>query len=725
MNHAVKSLRSVLFAMTAVLTTAAFPAWSQTTQPSAASSLLSLIPGDAFFYVERQGHARISAAFEASNVGEMARDETIAQFVNDSRVKIGQMIVRELFDLQTPEEIEKHEQILHQFLLPFWHNPSAMFAVLSGGKMHDAPAAGFIVVMDKKYGPDAEKALATLMKIGVPADGTAGTRQAFTYKSGLATWQGVAKDRQPFTLPAKAEDLPGALKSKSLFLVYNQYPILCVATDLAAADALSKTLVDPKKSLENSESFKAVMKKTAMKDWAFRWFLDSQKLQKAAAGEDGGRALATLATLGVDAVRGVGGTGGYMDNVYARLTYVDAPGAKGGLTKLFKAGGSYKKAVAMMPGEPVFCLAGQLDKTAVMNLVRGIAKAAHGGVSEGTDVRTHRSEAIQEEQVQTLDEEGDSFPALKARASAPSTAPAAGPVRVEETIEFNADDSQKGAAEPDQAELAQVVVKKKQVLVDYDPTTAPAASEDRPATGPASRPSAGGSGAEEAMKQVEALLDASDGNVAVYVTDLQSVATGMMGGAGMPVAAVLDIKDAEKAAKAVDAIAEMIGGPGGEDAGGTAPPGAAPSKEYRKIAIRNVHTMLRIAVLKDRVIFAMGEDALKAGIDVALDKMGGLPAGGKAEKLARFAGDGPAFFMMDLAAIAKLGWPFLSQMQGMAGENFPLASLPSGLKLVSLLGPEVVVFQPDEAGLLLKSRGKIPFATKFLLYFVPMFGMMM
>ncbi len=53
----------------------------------------------------------------------------------------------------------------------------------------------------------------------------------------------------------------------------------------------------------------------------------------------------------------------------------------------------------------------------------------------------------------------------------------------------------------------------------------------------------------------------------------------------------------------------------------------------------------------------------------------------------------------------------------------PLASLPSTQKLVSLLGPEVAVFEPDQDGLLLKSRGKIPFVTKIFAVY-PMLGIL-
>ena len=48
-------------------------------------------------------------------------------------------------------------------------------------------------------------------------------------------------------------------------------------------------------------------------------------------------ALAWIKVLGIDTLRGVGGAEGYADNVYTRLTYVDAPRASRGLTKLLRA----------------------------------------------------------------------------------------------------------------------------------------------------------------------------------------------------------------------------------------------------------------------------------------------------------------------------------------------------------------------------------------------------
>ena len=133
--------------------------------------------------------------------------------------------------------------------------------------------------------------------------------------------------------------------------------------------------------------------------------------------------------------------------------------------------------------------------------------------------------------------------------------------------------------------------------------------------------------------------------------------------------------------------------------------------------IRYVGDTVRLSVLQDRIVIALGDTALKAGIDTALDATGGFEPDSKGGRLARLAGGGSAIFKMDLAALAKLFWPLLMQLAAMGPDEFPFASLPSTNKMVGLLGPEIAVFAPDAGGLLLKSRGKIPFATKMILGF--------
>jgi hypothetical protein len=232
-----------------------------------------------------------------------------------------------------------------------------------------------------------------------------------------------------------------------------------------------------------------------------------------------------------------------------------------------------------------------------------------------------------------------------------------------------------------------------------------------PATGPARKLD---EQTEKILKQIELLADSTGGNGGVYVTDIQSVLMGMFGEAGMPVGFVFDLKDSAQATKAVEELGKLF--PGRADDGGGDGPGAGKAglKEYRKIPIRRLARMLRVAIVKDRIVIALGDPAMKSGIDTVLDKTGGFEPGSKGEALLKAAGDGSAVFWMDLAGIAKLVWPMLIQLaeNERASADIPLASLPSTDKIVRMLGPEIAVIQADEGGLLLKSRGKIPFATK-------------
>ena len=91
-----------------------------------------------------------------------------------------------------------------------------------------------------------------------------------------------------------------------------------------------------RKAKSAGKSFQIVMKKTPIKDWAFRWYLDvGDFLDVTGAG-----APDVFATMRIDKVIGVGGTGGYQDNVYARKTYIYTPKAAYGITRLFKEGGA-------------------------------------------------------------------------------------------------------------------------------------------------------------------------------------------------------------------------------------------------------------------------------------------------------------------------------------------------------------------------------------------------
>ncbi len=595
--------------------------------------LVSLIPREAIFYLERRGHEAIREAFLASNLGKMAQDEAIQGLVHGSRVEFGRFIVKQMFSLQDPEAIDRHQKLLHELLKPFWYNPAAMYVIVPEKMPEEAPGMGFICAVGEKYRRDCATALEALMKVGVPPAGQAGTRQAFTHKTGKIAWEAVAKDHRAFTLPKDPDERLGALKDRQLFLASWQVrPLLLVATSLPAAKAMESVLANPAESKQSDAGVKAVMAKTALKDWAFRWHLDAAsaytKFRKAVV-EDDPQAVRPMQALGLDKIRALGGTGGYADKVFVRLTYLDAPQADRGIVKLFQAGGSYQRGFAMTPPDAVFCLGGQLDTKAVLRMIRDLLLVDAGPAEGGNE-----------------------------------TAPAP-------------------------------------KLTD---------------------------GQAKIMEQLEALAEASAGHAGVFVTDIQAIMTGMYAG-GMPVGGVLDLKDRDKAAKAVEALADLIGPP--PEPAPPPPPGAPPRpgrarpeppprpKEYRGVPIRYAGRMVRFAVLKDRVVMALGPNPMKAAIDSALDKIGGFEPDSRGDRLLKLAGDGSFAFKMDLATLARLGWPFLVQLSERSEGEFPLANLPSTGKMVRLLGPEVAVFQPDAGGLLLKSRGLVPFATKapFLMQF--------
>jgi hypothetical protein len=571
------------------------------------TGLLHLVPAEAIFL--------------ASNLGKMAQDEAILEMVRASRKRFGKtLILRSLFPEATPEEIDEHHKHLHAALRPFWYNPAVFFVVWDPNST-DGPGVGAYCLPGDHRQP-CEDALAALMKVGLPPKGEKGTRQAFTYRSGATTWQGVAKSRQPFELPKETDALRKALEGKTLFLISWSHPVLCVATSLPAADAIGGALPPGRrkgKPILANESLQVIQAKTRLADWAFRWHFNAEYLLGRLKESMGRAGAEQLTRLGLFALRGIGGTGGYADKVFTRRTYLHAPGLKGGLLKAFPPGGSYRKGLSLTPCESTFVLAGQLDVAAVKDLYVGMAM--------GQLERPPKPE---------------------------------------------------GGAKPG---------------------TQPA--DDKIA---------------KTRKALDRFVAGLDGHFGLFVTDLQSLVGGAMGSGGFPLGAVFGVKDAKKTTAALDALLEVSG------VKITLPEDVSPeARAYRKVAIRRVGDVVSLAIVKDRLVFALGDNPMKAAIDAALDDIGGLEEGSEAARLLGLCGEGSVAFLMDLKAIAKLAWPILMQMAQRSPEFFPFASLVSAPKLTRMLGPEVAVIRADEGGLLLSSRGKIPFATKFpFVMFAPM-----
>lgn len=646
-----KGNRSIgMLVLLGLLMCAASLASAQAASPAADDKgLLPMIPPDAVFFLEHRGHAAVKDAFEFSNLGNMYKDPAITQFVQDTRVQFGKLIMKGMFDSPALKvDPAALQQTLHKVLKPFWYNPAAMYVVPTDGKF-DEPGMGFICVMDEKSRAEAKPALDSLMQIGVPSAGS-GTRQAFKWKTGKLEWNGVAKSDSEFTLSATPDKQADELKGKTLFMTCWTDKHLLVATNLSAATALGKAMAKPDANKDKNESLARIMKKTALKDWAFRWFVDGDAIRKAMPkGEsdfgDMGMGGNLMKAIGIPLVHGAGGTGGFADNVYTRLSYVDAPGAEGGIMGLIKSGGDYKAGLAMMPRQTTFVLAGQIDPAKAVAMLRSVALAA-----------------------------------AKAK---------------------------EGSATPPEQDLKGGAASK--------PAAAPEPKLDEQAS--------------KVIAQFENLAAATGGNGGFFVTDLQGIVAGVMSGNGVPVGMVLDIKDKAKATAAIDELLKLSdlkeGGlpprpppPAGGAGGGL--PLVAPNQPplpavYRKVAIRRPGEM-RLGIMEDRIVLAMNDDAFKAAVDAALDKAGGFAPEGPGAKMVQLCGQGTAVFSMDLAALAKLVWPTLSTAieNPNVKDSFPLASLPTTEKLVSYLGPEVAVFQPDDGGLLIKSRGKIPFATKMI-----------
>ncbi len=570
--------------------------------------LLTMLPKEAFFFVERQGHAAVRPAMQASSLGRLAGDEAMLQFVHASRDRIETLMVRGMLELEGPN-LDQRRQAFHQFLRPFWYQPCALYLVY---QKEGAPGVG-LVCLPGQYAEDARKGLNSLLSADVKPGDQDALRHSFTYKTGWTVWKGVAWAHQPFKLAGDQAAQVQAIRqaqAKVLLALWDG-PVLRLTTDLFVADLVGKR--EPTRqdlSMAAKPSVQAVLNKTRLGEWAFRWHVDVEHLFAQAGQNDLPR---ELEVLGLKAVRGVGGMEGYEGKHYARKTYVDCPGGCKGLLQTFRPGGSYQQALAMVPPEVTFCLAGELNTQPLLQTIRALAG---GGAAPAQPAQDSEQQAV--------------------------------------------------------------------------------------------------------IKAVERLAGASTGNVALFVTDLQSMVAGM--GRDFPLGAVLGIKDPAAARAAVQELMKLAPQAGEPDAD------QAPAlKEYRKVPLLRMgrNPTLYWAVLEDRVIAAFSDNTLKAALDAALDKMGGLPNEGKAKALAQEIGKGEAFFLFDLAAMAKLIWPMLmpiAQNPNMS-EDLPLASLPSTNKIVSFLGPEVAVFQADADGLLLNSRGTVPFATKAFLTYPLMFGL--
>ncbi|HDZ43604.1 hypothetical protein LCGC14_0096000 [marine sediment metagenome] len=628
---------------------------------SSADGLASMIPPEAIFYVERRGHHAVREAFLDSNFGKMATDEAINAFAHASRIRIGQLIVKELFDLETDDEVVEYQMILHQFLRAFWYQPAAMYVVVPRDEDDDPqePKFGFIC-RTGEYQAECKAALDKLTAIGLPEGDEPATRQTFTYEGEGIAWDGVAKDRREWSLPDAVDEQRDVLVEKTLFMVHWEGDTLLLATGLEAADAMGRLLAaksaetgGKRFSKAGNVSLNKVMEKTEIEDWAFRWYFDMAQMWELLGVDEHPEDFTWRRSLGLDKIEGIGGMGGYVDKVYARKTFIHSPETTDGLLRLFKTGASYKEALAMTPDTSSLFLAGQID-------TQTLAKMLHAALGGGQD------------DPPTIETETETIELFQG--------PEQGP-RIIQTIDEPA--TQSGDDEADKE--------------------------------------------AQALAAIDELLAASNGNASVYLGDIRGGLMPMMMG-GAPIGLVIGLSDHAAGLRAVDKLIDLAGGEMEADSDAApappGPPGAMPQpsdarpRQYRNVPIRYLPGMIyapvtRLAVMSDRIVLGFSDDVLKTAIDTALDDVGGFRQGSKGPALAALSGEGPVLFSVNLADFAQAFWPML--MEAFAEEeDAPLAELPSAAKMVRMLGPEVSVFKPDDEGLLLDSRGKIPLATKIV-----------
>jgi len=342
-------------------------------QPPAAPTpelgLLPLIPAEAVFFIEWRGHEAVKEAAAASNLGKMAADEGIKQFVQDSLTKIGSLTAKEVFSLRRGDtaQIERHQKLLRQVAEPLWSRPWAAFAMYD----KDRPRVGFLCPTGR-YSKSMREAVEALMTAVAE---NSEYRRLVTYRSGLLTWHVLVNTSPTTNIPMDPVKMNEFLARRTAFMVAWHSQLLCAASDLRTAKAISKLVSAPAPSIIMHPGVRAVLANTAMSDWAFRWHVDMAGI--CARQPTGQLGELTLMVMELDRVRGLGGTEGYADGVWARQTYLDAPKVGPGLFRLFTRDGAYQRALAMTPQGVSFALGGQLDTKKVLTLIREVMVAEH------------------------------------------------------------------------------------------------------------------------------------------------------------------------------------------------------------------------------------------------------------------------------------------------------------------------------------------------------------
>ncbi|MCY2925931.1 MAG: hypothetical protein NT031_10915, partial [Planctomycetota bacterium] len=242
------------------------------------------------------------------------------------------------------------------------------------------------------YRAACRKGLEELMKIDVPPEGVAGTKQAVIYRKGEVLWKGLAKHGAPFVLPKTPDERAEALASGSVFLTCWVDDLLVIATSIPAADAMSGTLsvTAPVASLAGEKAYQAVAARTQIADWAFRWHVAVEALFDWPPGEREERqprpVPAELKAIGLDRVAAVGGSEGYADKVVTRRMLVYAPTADVSM-RLIRPSGSYERGLALAPRGSAASLAGEIDAEVLGKLLAPSARSPAGPAGEEASTR--------------------------------------------------------------------------------------------------------------------------------------------------------------------------------------------------------------------------------------------------------------------------------------------------------------------------------------------------
>lgn len=342
-------------------------------------SLARFVPADVVFFYERAGMDAIQEAFDGSNVGAMFRDPVMARFIKFARTDLLATVVDELgpHDLRAADartRTQRQTRLL-KLLTPVWNNPGAFFLLPPPLKGPD----GAIVVIPPDQRKDPQAALNAMMEEYVQ---DTAKRRAFTWTTGKLTWRGVAGSYREFELPADADKLAEALADKDVFMFCWTDEHLLMAASTTVAEAMNKCLSgDGGGGLASRAAYKTVMETSDAPEaeLAFRWFVDLARytdgLFKDAESDEHGRyVLRMMKALEMGNERAVGGMGGYEKKTLVQRTFTLGPNGDE-TSRLFVPGGSYKAALAMIPRNSAFALAGQVDPKATAAMVRRVALA--------------------------------------------------------------------------------------------------------------------------------------------------------------------------------------------------------------------------------------------------------------------------------------------------------------------------------------------------------------